>query len=145
MIRLMKPSDVSVLVALARDFFDSGEYWGGPLYLDENALAARLHAQMQNPMFHPLVAEKDGCAVGCLVTALAPDPLQGGISACKTQWIADPEHGRGQGLALKRASEKTAKACGAARIILGGMTDRVERLLEASGYTPVEKHYQKDL
>jgi len=144
-IRLMRSDDVPALVELAKAFYAGGDYWEGPRPLSENALASCLYAELSNDAVHAIVSEENGKVTGCIMTILAPDPMQGGFMACKLQWIADPVEGRGSGVKLLQSAEDWARMCGAGRIINGGMSDRVINLLKHKGYKPLEMHVQKEL
>ena len=148
MIREMQHSDIPALVALAKDFFARGPLWTD-IYrtrpINEATLSTRLRDEIEHPDILALTAEKGGAIVGCITAGITQEPLFGDIVACKMQWIADPEKGRGMGHYLRLRAERWARDHGASKMVMSGMNDRATLLLEAAGYSPIEIQYQKDL
>lgn len=148
MIREMRVSDIPALVALAKEFFARGPLWAGidrTRPINAATLSTRLRDEIEHPDILSLTAEKNGDVVGCITVGITQEPLFGDIMACKMQWIADPEKGRGMGRYLMLRAECWAREHGAAKFVMSGMNDKTTRLLEAAGYLPLEIQYQKDL
>jgi GNAT superfamily N-acetyltransferase len=85
---------------------------------------------------------------GTLGAVLAPDLCNDDLVAIECFWYVMP-HRRGNGLTLLRAYEQLAREKGAQRIGIANLAhhngERMARLYQRLGYTPIDVNYQKAL
>lgn len=91
---------------------------------------------------------EEGDFVGGLGCIKSPDFHCGKITATELFWFVKPEH-RGRGIDLLDAFERWAKINKCTRLIMVHMEDSMPKVLarfyRMKGYTPLERHFVKEI
>lgn len=103
---------------------------------------------LQNGMGRIFGLYEDGKFVGALGAIVAPDLNDGALTATECFWFIDPEK-RGNGVKLLLNFIKYAKEIGCVRVnmvhLFNEHADKLKKLYEKLGFSPVEAHYIKTL
>lgn len=143
MIRRATDADVPRLVEMGRAFL-AGTRYAGAIRENPAQMAETAAGLIASEAGELLVAERGGQVVGMIGLLLYTHPLSGDRVASELFWWVDPDH-RGQGIALLRAGERWARACGAVALQMIAPSDDVERLYERLGFVRIEAQYQRGL
>jgi hypothetical protein len=142
-VRRAEPSDLSQLVALAREYFES---IGRPVDLDRTTRFFADHLERLETvacLFVSFGSDREQIN-GVIAGAVLPQIFQSEPAAYKTGWYARPG-AKGNGIALLRAYESWTKSLGAQRIHANAREARTIKALEKLGYVPLELTYVKDV
>jgi GNAT superfamily N-acetyltransferase len=135
-------ADVPALVTLARHFVASYGAAGPENPAQLETLATHL---VSTPTTTVLVADAGaGHLVGMIGLVAYAHHVSGVPTVGEVAWWVDPD-ARGCGVALLQRAERWAAEQGASQIQLIAPNDRVGRLYQRRGYTPIEVSYQRPL
>lgn len=143
----MVGSDIDDVVALVVEFVDTRAHH--PAGVSPVTLAQYLSRHVGTENLIGYVARDDaGKAVGVIFGIIGPDWLSGKTVAQEQIWYVQPDGGA-SGLGLLRVFVAEARRRGAALVISGYIPNfmgaRIARVLERSGFNPVEHWWVKDL
>ena len=145
-IRHATVADTAAVLVMAKAFATSPVY-AQVLTLSEPHIVTLLATAIENEDALALVAEgRDGMLVGMLVLNVFEHPMSGERVASELVWWVDPS-ARGGRAAMRMLTfaEGWARDRGAAVLQMIAPSRRVEEFYEATGYTAVERSYQRRL
>ena len=143
-VRRATAEDLSAIVWMGRQFYDTTHYAAFAPYCDESA------AELVQLMSVVLVAEVNGELVGMVGLIVSPFPFNKDMtSAHEVMWWVHPEaQGMGVGRALIEAVEPACREAGASVVQMTHLANSpvaAGKLYEKMGYTLCESSYSKIL
>lgn len=136
-------SDLPRLVELMRQFGASRSF-REPFTQDRSVMSELLMSCLNPAHGTVLVLVEDRAVVGLIVMCLMDHPLSRERIASELAWFVDPEN-RGGGHRLLLAVEAWARECGVTRLSLVAPSERIGRIYERWGFSPMEATYSKAL
>lgn len=141
--RFLRADEVFKLKGIAQEFTNSAK-----LNLNWPHLKKNITKIIKIDTGRVLVSEKDNKIVGVLGFLVHHDFIDNTLTASELFWYVFPKY-RGIGLELLKEFEKFAEENNIKRIhmvyLLKSMPERIKRIYELRGYTPVENSYRKEL
>lgn len=142
-IRIATHADVPALVRLFR-FYELVMEGKDESEVCDASISSSLSAYVASPAAVVLVGEHKGEAIGFFVGADIRHESSGKLMFIEVHWMCRPDR-PSCGLVLKRTAEAIAKQRGASVMLMHSQGDRVSKILERSGYSPVTTMYKKDI
>ena len=145
MIKELDPKELPRTAEIGLKFWEEGSLPGS---LKPEVFVKNWTFLLDNGMGRIFGLYEEGQLSGALGAIVAPDLNDGELCATECFWFIDPDK-RGNGVKLLLNFVKYAKEIGCVRVnmvhLFNEHADKLQKLYEKLGFSPVEKHYIKTL